>query len=238
MLRALDQPPAEILDAGQHAAGLGDRVDARLVLRAVRCASGDLDLEPGEALVRDADLERRGLGHDRGVGAHLGSDGLGADARELLVAHGRHDDIARKVEPNGLGAGPQRSGRTALHVEGAATIEAVALDARLERPLVAIVPDRVGVPVEQERAPAPAPARDTDHVGAAGSDLVDPGLGARPLEPARDEAGDLHLPRPAGHELGVDGVDRHQVGDEVSQRHGAGHAAMVIGQDAACEPHA
>ena len=68
---AAGKSPAEVLDAGQHAAGLGDRVDAELRLRAVRGTARDLDLEPGEALVRDAQLELRGLGHDGGVGAHL-----------------------------------------------------------------------------------------------------------------------------------------------------------------------
>ena len=64
------------------------------------CAArpGDLDLEPGEALVGDAHLERGRLRHDRRVGAQLRGHGLGADARELLVAHGRDDDVARELE--------------------------------------------------------------------------------------------------------------------------------------------
>src|SRR5436305_14391810 len=40
------EPPAEVLDARQDAAGLGDRIDAELRLRAVRRTSRDLDLEP------------------------------------------------------------------------------------------------------------------------------------------------------------------------------------------------
>ena len=90
-----------------------------------------------------------------------------------------------RPQPHGLGAGPQRGGRAALHVEAAAAVEAVALDARLERPLVAVVPDGVGVPVEQQRAPAAAAARDADHVGAAGRDLVDARLDARRARASR-----------------------------------------------------
>ena len=172
--------PAEILDAGQHAAALGDRIDAELRLRAVRGMARDLDLEPGEALVRDAHLERRRLGHDRGVGAHSCS----ATAWVPMLANSSSqtaDDghVARQLEPGGLGAGPQRRGGAALHVEAAAAVEAVALDARLERALVAVVADRVGVPVEQQRAPAAAAARDADHVRAPGRDLLDAHLDAR-----------------------------------------------------------
>ena len=137
----------------------------------MRSATGDLDLEPGEALVRDAHLERGRLGHDRGVRPQLGGDGLGADARELLVADRGHDDVARELELRRLRAGPERRGHAALHVEAAAAVQPIALDARLERALVAVVPDRVGVPVEQQRAPAAGAARNADHVGAAGRDL-------------------------------------------------------------------
>ena len=124
-----------------------------------------------------------------------------------------------------LRAGPQRGRRAALHVEAPAAVEPVALDARLERPLVAVVADRVGVAVEQQRAPAARPAGDADHVHAAGRDLVDAHLRARALEPGGDEARDLALPRTAGDEVGIDRVDRDQVADEVAQR----HAAIVSG---------
>ena len=94
--------------------------------------------------------------------------------------------------------------------------------------VVAVVPDRVGVAVEQQRAPAAAAARDADHVGASGRDLVDPRLDAGALEPGGDEARDLQLARTSGHEVGIDGVDRDELGDELAQRHQTPPSATVI----------
>ena len=161
------------------------------------------------------------LGHDRRVRAQLGGHRLGADARELLVAHGGHDDVARELELRRLRAGPERCGHAALHVDAAAAVQPIALDERLERALVAVVPDRVGVAVEQQRAPAAGPAGNPDHVRAAGRDDLDVRLHAGRLEPAGDEARDLQLAGAAGYELGIDRVDRDQLGDEFAQRHGS-----------------
>ena len=47
------------------------------------------------------------------------------------------------------------------------------------------------------------------------------------LEPGGDEAGDLELAGASRHEVGVDGVDRDELGDELAQRQGSGHAAIV-----------
>ena len=190
MTRPGGQLPAEILDAGQHAAALGDRIHAELRLRAVRGVTGDVDLEPGEALVRDAHLERRS--------ARSRSRRRPAASRRRPAC--RCSRTPRRRPPTTVTspasssraasrARPQRSGRAALHVEAAAAVEAVALDARLERALVAVVPDRVGVPVEQQRAPAAAAARDADHVGAAGRDLVDAHLDARAPRATRRRSG-------------------------------------------------
>src|SRR6478752_723011 len=74
---------------------------------------------------------------------------------------------------------------------------------------------------QAQRAPAAGAARDPDHVRAAGLDDLDLRLHARFLEPACDEAGDLELAGAAGHEPGIDRVDRDQLGDEFAQRHGS-----------------
>src|SRR4051794_14556398 len=57
MTRRERETAAELLDAGEHAARFRDRIHAELRLRAVRGATGDLDLQPGEPLVRDAHVE-------------------------------------------------------------------------------------------------------------------------------------------------------------------------------------
>ena len=48
-------------------------------------------------------------------------------------------------EARRLRTGPECGGEAALHVEAAPAVEAIALDPRLERTLVAVVPDGVGV---------------------------------------------------------------------------------------------
>ena len=184
-------------------------------------ASRDLDLEPCEALVRHADLERGRLGHDRRVGVHLPGERLRADACELLVADRRHDHVACELEPRRLGARPHGRRDAALHVEAAAPVEAVALDARVEWTLVAVVAHGVRVAVEQQRAPTARAARDAGHVRAPRRDLVDACLDAGCLEPAGDEARDLQLARASGHELRIDRVDGDQVRDECTQCHGS-----------------
>ena len=178
--------------------------------------------------MRDAHRERRGLGHDRRIGRDLLGHGLGADARVLLVADRDDHDVARELELRGSCACPECRRRSALHVERAAAVESVALDARLERAVVAVVPDRVRVAVQEQRAPASAPARDADHIRASRCHLVDVRLDARVLEPGRDEAGDLELARPARHEVGVDGVDRDELGHELAQRHQTPPSATVM----------
>src|SRR6185312_5813278 len=97
------------------------------------------------------------------------------------------------------------------HVDAAAPVQPIALDERLDRALVAVVADRVGVPVEQQRAPAAGPAGNPDHVRAAGRDDLDVRLHARRLE----------LAGASGYELGIDRVDRDQLGNEFAQRHGS-----------------
>ena len=82
-------------DADEHRAHRGDRVDAEVGARAVRRAAGGLDLPPGEALVRDDDVEPGRLGDDARVRAAAREHRLDADARVLLVGDGGHHDVAR-----------------------------------------------------------------------------------------------------------------------------------------------
>jgi len=63
---------------------------------------------------------------------------------------------------------------------------------------------------------------------AAGRDLLDARLDAGALEPGRDEARDLELARAAGHEVGVDGVDRDELRDQLAQRHQVPPSATVM----------
>ena len=62
--------------------------------------------------------------------------------------------------------------------------------------------------------PPPVPRAVAITFGAAGRDLVDPHLEAGALQPGGHVRGDRRLSRPAGHQRGVDGVDRDQLGQQ------------------------
>ena len=91
--------PVKLLDPDQDVAHVRDRVHAEVRARAVRRASIRLDLEADEALVSENEPELGRLGHDRRIRRVALRDPGGADARHLLVADRRDDDVAAKTRP-------------------------------------------------------------------------------------------------------------------------------------------
>ncbi len=180
----------------------------------MRGAAARRDLEGDEALVRDADPLLGGLADDRGVGAQRARDRLGADRRDLLVGDGSQDDVAAQaVDP---GHGEHRRREAALHVVGAAPVQAPALDQRLGRAPRAAEADRVGMSVQEQGRAAAAATRDRDHVRPPGRGVRELDLETRGAAPLGNEARQLALTRTSGDELRVDGVDR----DELRQQLG------------------
>src|SRR5688500_16074482 len=91
MWRAGPKRAVEGVEAGEDAAHVDDGVDAVGRPASVRGAAARLNLEPGESLVADADLQIRWFGHDGRIRRPLLDEGIGADARILLVDHGGDD---------------------------------------------------------------------------------------------------------------------------------------------------
>ena len=200
----------ERAERGQHRAHLDDRVDTEMRARAVGRAARHAHFAPHEPLVRDRDLQLGWLGDDRRVGVHRAQHLLDAEARVLLVGDGGDDEVAGEAQARRLARGEQGGRDAGLHVVGATTVEAVAVDARRVRIGHALDVDGVDVPAEQERAPAARAPCAHQHARTAGGLLEQIGFQPGLVGPCGDEAGDLRLPRAAGDERGVDRVD----GDE------------------------
>jgi hypothetical protein len=187
----------ELRKAGECRRHSRDRVNALGGARAVCRAPARLDLGPDEALVRDADAQRSGLGDDCGIGAPAPKHGLHHDAGILLVRDRGHDHVARKlIRTQSLRR--QHAGRQPrLHVVGAATVQPPVPHDGLEWPLHARHAHRVHVCVQHQRAAASSPSGDPDHARPARCRLVDLHLEAGVAEPGAHEGGHLGLPRPA-----------------------------------------
>ena len=69
-------------------------VDSQLEPAAMCRAARHVHFDPQVALVRQADFERRGLGHDRAIHFDAREHVAGAEAPVLLIRHRRHQDVA------------------------------------------------------------------------------------------------------------------------------------------------
>jgi hypothetical protein len=127
-------------------------------------------------------------------------------ARELLVGHAGHQDVAGQRAAGHRPCGGGDHGRhPAQHVEGPATVQPPVAQQRVER--VAVVPgetDGIEVAVEHERAAAAGAPDHPDDGGAPGASLQAVHLEAVGGQPGRAVVGDRRLARAAGDEVGVD----------------------------------
>ena len=117
--------------------------------------SGDGELGPDESSVGGSDLPFGGFGHYGAVDADLAevSERFGdAEAGELLVGDGGHDDLAVDAGQGRIPACDEGSGEAGLHVVGAAGVEPVALDARRKAAGGAGQADGVKVAAQQQPA--------------------------------------------------------------------------------------
>ena len=149
MLCARLQPRVELFQGDEDRPHFGDGVDSEMRARAVRGDAVGLDLEAGEALVRDRELQLGRLDDDRRVGPHALEHGFGADRRHLLVGDRRHDHVAAESALLGASRRVQNRGEPAFHVVRAASIHPTVLNVRLVRRIHAGNADSVEVRVQQ-----------------------------------------------------------------------------------------
>ena len=209
------RPRVELAERDEDRAGLDDRVDAEVRARAVRGLAGHLDLRPDEALVRDGDGELGRLGDDRGVGLHRAQRLLHADARVLLVGDRGDHDVA--------GQALRAASRQAISAAARPAFMSYAPRPYRWSPSTrgvcgSVMPSTFTVSrcAQSRSVPAAAGAARADEDARAGRRVLQD-LGLEPLlaPPTGDERRDLALARAARDEVGVDGVDRDEAGEQV-----------------------
>ena len=166
MRRTGAEAAIELLDPDEDAAHLRDRVDAEVRARTVCGASRHVRPRGARSPVRDRELQLRRLGHDRRVGGEGRRDGLGPDARELLVGDGGQKHVSAEAAPLRLGGREHARGETPLHVLRSASVEPPAIQPWNERIAHAGDANRVHVRVQHQRAASARSARDRDDVRA------------------------------------------------------------------------
>jgi len=166
--------------------------------------------------VRDADPEIGRLRNHGFIGLPPGGNGLGAEARVLLVGHAGNDDAARAAAIRGGPRGSRRHhrGNAALHVLRATAVEPAVPDLRRERGGHALHADGVGVAAQHSGRPAGFAFSDTHDVPAAGRYLVDMHIKVLAAQPVADERGNLALAGAASHQRGVHRIDRDEIPEQ------------------------
>jgi hypothetical protein len=135
-MRPAAQLLVEFVEGDQVAGGGEDRVGAEVGARAVGGDAGDGDLGPDEPAVGSADLPLGGLGYHGGIDAGRVEPGehlLDAQAGQLLVGNGSHDDLSVDAGQGGVPAGSESGGEAGLRVVGTAGVEPVAVDTGRQR---------------------------------------------------------------------------------------------------------
>ena len=171
----------EMLEVADHLRHLHDRVVAHLGHRAVRGHAMGLDLEPREALVADVGIVGRGLRDHDGAGARRGACGrrgnlapsqpISSPAVITSTRPGPARELRRELDRR-----HDERGDAALHVGGAAAVEAVAVGLARERIAASTAPRPSGTvsmwPVKQMGARRVVAADLGDEAGARFGELV------------------------------------------------------------------
>src|SRR5262245_10384628 len=122
MTRAVAQCSLQLLEAREDTAHTHDRVAAIARSAAMGRTSARLHCDPLKTLVRNGDIQARGLGDDCSVGTPRLHERICPKARMLFVGNGRDDESA-SVETaafDNAASGTDHGSNTALHVLGAA----------------------------------------------------------------------------------------------------------------------
>ena len=164
--RALEKVLSELGEVLEVREGGEVGVDAEVEAGAVSGAAGDHDLEPGEALVGQTEVEAGGFGDDGGVGVEAAENLLGAEAGELFVGNGGEVDVARQRR-QGLES-DDGGGEGTFHIVSASAVETMAFGVAGERIGHFVDADGVHMGVEHEAATASGTGKFDDDAGAAG----------------------------------------------------------------------
>ena len=171
------------------------------------------------ALVREDEPALGGFGDDAGVGVVGRDERVGADAGVLFVDDQREHHAAAEIGVAQRHCGGHGGGDPAFHVVASAAVDAIAIDARLERrdrhPLRA---HRVGVSAEGQGGPV-AITHFRHRVGAAGCRLFQPSVHAPLFQPVAGELGEGGFAVAfIGHEHRVHRRDADEVAEQLEDR--------------------
>jgi len=129
-----------------------------------------------------------------------------------LLASLCDEDVAAHAFRLGARRRFHHGGDAALHIEGAAAMELVAVDDGIERiAVVAVDRNRIDVAIEHQRAATARPFGDADDRRPTWMIFQPMHLEAALGQPGAAEIRDPSFSRPARHEVGVDRVDCHQL---------------------------
>ena len=129
-------------------------------------AAFSFNLDPLEALVRDRHLQIGGLGDHGAIRAPARDQRIGADAGVLFINDARNHE-ATGVESTRLGDNASSANHrrhAALHILGAATIDAAVTLDRIERSCHTRDANRIDVAAVHQRTAGGPPLQRADHV--------------------------------------------------------------------------
>ena len=202
-----------LMHGGEKAGHVGDGVDARVGHGAVGHLPLDGDVDPHDALLRDAQAVVLGLADDgraHVLGPTAAHEVFHAQHEPFLVCQRAQEDVSLEANARvdqGFD-GDHGRGQPSLHVARAATVDAPVHNLPAEgviRPRVAVaLGHHVRVPFEHEATAPFAPRQDGDDIGAAGRGPLEVGFQAHffatGLDPARG-LGFHMFPAGAGHRV-------------------------------------
>ena len=210
----------EHLEPLQHASHAQDGVPAVPRAAAVRGAPARLDVDPGEALVTDADLQVGGFGDDR---ARRPSSSR-TSASAPMLAYSSSTTAATISRPSfeaTLGRRPRRvnhGGHAALHVLRTAAVEAVRRISGVNGASMPSTPTVSMCPQNISDRPGARPSSTPMTFGRPGATSCSCTSSPMRRMCAGDRRRDPRFARGARHERRVDRVDGDEIAQEVDGR--------------------
>ena len=208
----------ERFEPAEHTPHPHDRVAAVGGAAAVRGPPLGLDHHPLEALVRDRHGQAGRLGHHAAVGTPARDERVGANALVLFVDDRGDDQPAggqtARFDHHARSVDHRRD--TALHVLRAAAVDTTVAFDRIEWPRHACHADRVDMTAQHQRSSGRATVEHANDIRPARRHLLYFGREANPSIFRHQRPRDGRLPRRAGHQRRVDGIDGDEIFEEAN----------------------
>ena len=185
----------------------------------MRRYTSDLEFQPDEAAMRDADREFCRFGDQnsvRGPAFPFSQQGFRADAAVFFVGHRADDDITGERHALRRFQSQHTGSQSAFHIIGAAPEHAPVLDAWLEGRVHARYADHISMRVEHKRLAAAASAGDQNGIEASVTGILDMRFQAILSSPIGDEFSHGRFAGAARREVRIHRVDGDQIGKESS----------------------